>query len=252
MNKIFIVGAGPGDPELLTVKGMRLLQEAEIVIYAGSLVNPVVLKFARKDAELYDSAGMVLEEIVKLMIDSLKAGKRVVRLASGDPALFGALGEMTDPVVEAGLEFEIVPGVSSFLAGAAVLKRELTVPEVAQTVILTRCEGRTPMPGLEQLKNLASHQTTLIIFLSVQLSRKVEAELLEAYPPDTPIAIVYRASWPDETVIRGNLINLHQLVKDSQITKSALIYVGKFLASQGTRSKLYDSSFSHSYRKASS
>jgi precorrin-4/cobalt-precorrin-4 C11-methyltransferase len=249
-NKIYIVGAGPGDPELLTVKGMRLLQEADVIIHAGSLVNPVVLEFARKEAVLYDSAGMVLEEIVRVMIESIQAGKKVVRLASGDPSLFGAIAEMTDPVIEAGLEFEIVPGVSSFLAGAAALKRELTVPEVAQTVILTRCEGRTPMPGLEQLKALALHQTTLIVFLSVQLSSKVEAELLAAYPPDTPVAIVYRASWPDEIVIRGELQNLHKLVRENKITKTALIYVGKFLTAEGTRSKLYDSAFTHSFRKA--
>lgn len=252
MNKIYIVGSGPGDPELMTVKGMRLLQEADIVVHAGSLVNPVVLKYARPDAVLHDSALMVLEEIVKVMLDGVNAGKKVVRLASGDPSIFGTVGEMTGPLLKAGLEFEIVPGVSSSLAGAAVLKRELTVPEVAQTVILTRCEGRTPMPALENLKDLASHQTTMVIFLSVQLAGKVEAELLVAYPPETPIAIVYKASWPDEQVIRGTLENLQSLVREHKITKTALIYVGQFLTAEGTRSRLYDASFTHSFRRASS
>ncbi|HXN07277.1 MAG TPA: precorrin-4 C(11)-methyltransferase [Nitrospiria bacterium] len=252
MNKIYIVGSGPGDPELMTVKGMRLLQEADIVVHAGSLVNPVVLQYARPGAVLHDSALMVLEEIVKVMFDGVEAGKKVVRLASGDPSLFGTVGEMTGPLLKAGLEFEIVPGVSSSLAGAAALKRELTVPEVAQTVILTRCEGRTPMPALENLKDLASHQTTMVIFLSVQLAGKVEAELLAAYPPETPIAVVYKASWPDEKVIRGTLENLQGLVREHKITKTALIYVGKFLTAEGTRSRLYDASFTHSFRKASS
>lgn len=250
-DKIYIVGAGPGDPDLLTVKGMRLLQEADVIIHAGSLVNPILLKFARPDAVLYDSAGMVLEEIVQVMLDSVRAGKKTVRLASGDPCIFGAVGEMTEPIIQAGLAYEIVPGVSSFLAGAAALKRELTVPEVAQTVILTRCEGRTPMPELERLKELGRHRTTLIIFLSVHLASKVQADLLTAYPPETPVAIVYRASWADEKMIRGTLENLQNLVKENKITKTALIYIGNFLESEGTRSKLYDASFTHGYRKAS-
>ncbi|MHB8481643.1 MAG: precorrin-4 C(11)-methyltransferase [Nitrospiria bacterium] len=251
MNKIYIVGAGPGDPDLLTVKGMRLLQEADVIIHAGSLVNPVVLKFARPEAVLYDSSGMVLEEIVQVMLDSVRGGRKVVRLTSGDPCIFGAVGEMTEPVIKAGLAYEIVPGVSSFLAGAAALKRELTVPEVAQTVILTRCEGRTPMPELEQLKELGRHRATLIIFLSVHLAGKVQVDLLSAYPPETPIAIVYRASWDDETIIRGNLKNLQNLVRENKITRTTLIYIGNFLEAEGTRSKLYDASFTHGYRKAS-
>lgn len=251
-NKIYIVGAGPGSPDLLTVRGMRLLQDADVILHAGSLVNPVLLQFARPEAALFDTAGMILEEIVKVMIDSVKTGRKVVRLASGDPSIFGAVREMTEPLIEAGLEFEIIPGVSSFLAGAAAIKKELTVPEVVQTVILTRCEGRTPMPELEQLKALVRHQATLIIFLSVHLSSRVEADLLEAYPPETPIAIVYRVSWPDEQVIRGRLDNLHTLVRENKITKTALIYVGKFLTAEGTRSKLYDATFTHGYRKASS
>jgi precorrin-4/cobalt-precorrin-4 C11-methyltransferase len=250
-GKIYLVGAGPGDPELLTVKGMRLLQEADLILYAGSLVNPVVLQFARPDAALYDSAGMVLEEIVRVLIEAARTGKKVVRLASGDPSLFGAMGEMTEPVLKAGLEFEVVPGVSSFLAGAASLKRELTVPEVSQTVILTRCEGRTSMPDLEKLTELARHRSTMVIFLSAHLAGKIERELLSVYPAETPVAVVYRASWEDEKIVRGRLSELHTLVRENQITKTALIYVGEFLASEGTRSRLYDATFSHGYRKAS-
>ena len=251
MNKVYIVGSGPGDPDLMTVRGMRLLQEADVIVHAGSLVNPVVLKFARQGAVLHDSAGMVLEEIVKVLAEALKAGKKVVRLASGDPSLFGAVGEMAEPLIEAGLDFEIVPGVSSFLAGAASLKRELTVPEVAQTVILTRCEGRTPVPEGEKLKALAAHQATMVIFLSVHLAGKVEEELLSAYPPETPVALVFRASWPDEQVIRGRLDQLKEMVRENKITRTALIFVGKFMEASGTRSKLYDASFTHGYRKGS-
>ena len=250
-GKLYAIGLGPGDPELLTVKGMRLLQEADLILYAGSLVNPVVLQFARPDAALYDSAGMVLEEIVRILIEAARTGKKVVRLASGDPSLFGAMGEMTEPVLKAGLEFEVVPGVSSFLAGAASLKRELTVPEVSQTVILTRCEGRTPMPDLEKLVELARHRSTMVIFLSVHLAGKIERELLSVYPAETPVAVVYLASWEDEKIVRGRLSDLHALIKENQITETALIYVGEFLASKGTRSRLYDATFSHGYRKAS-
>lgn len=250
-GKIYLVGAGPGDPELMTVKGMKLLQEADLIVYAGSLVNPIVLRFARPGAILHDSAGMVLEQIVEILIAAARAGKRVVRLASGDPSLFGAVGEMTEPVRRAGLEFEIVPGVSSFLAGAASLQRELTVPEVSQTVILTRCEGRTPMPDLEKLAELARHRSTMVIFLSAHLAAKIERELLSAYPAETPVAVVYRTSWEDEKIVRGRLGDLHSLIKEYQITKTALIYVGEFLVSEGTRSRLYDPTFSHGYRKAS-
>lgn len=249
-GKIYIVGAGPGDPDLLTVKGMRMLKAADVILYAGSLVNPVVLQFARPDAALYDSAVLVLEEIVQILIEAAQTGKKVVRLASGDPSLFGAMGEMTEPVLKAGLEFEVIPGVSSFLAGTASLKRELTVPEVSQTVILTRCEGRTPMPDLERLTEIAKHRSTMVIFLSAHLAGKIERELLSAYPAETPVAIVYRASWEDEKIVWGRLSELHALIKENQITKTALIYVGQFLVSEGTRSRLYDPTFSHGYRKA--
>lgn len=247
---VHIVGAGPGDPELMTVKSVRLLQEADVVVYAGSLVSPDVLAMLRPETERYDSAVMVLEEIVDVMIRAASSGRRVVRLASGDPGLFGALGEMARPLIDAGLEVEVVPGVSSFLAAAAALGRELTVPEVSQTVVLTRAEGRTPVPPAERLAELARHQTTLVLFLSANLAKQVQADLLAAYPPDTPVAVVYRASWPDERIVSGALGDLAALIRGAGITKTALIFVGRFLTAEGTRSRLYDAAFSHGYRRA--
>ncbi|MFZ5876156.1 MAG: precorrin-4 C(11)-methyltransferase [Nitrospirota bacterium] len=247
---ISIVGAGPGDPELMTIKSVRLLREADVVVYAGSLISPEVLELLRPETQRYDSAIMVLEEIVETMVSAARSGQRVVRLASGDPGIFGALGEMTEPLIAAGLEVEVVPGVSSFLAAAATLGRELTVPEVVQTVILTRAEGRTPMPETERLCELARHQATLVLFLSASLVRQVQADLLTAYPSDTPISVVYRASWPDERVVTGVLSDLTTIVREAGITKTALIFIGRFLNAQGTRSRLYDAVFSHGYRKA--
>ncbi|MBI3606348.1 MAG: precorrin-4 C(11)-methyltransferase [Nitrospirae bacterium] len=250
---VHIVGAGPGDPELMTVKSVRLLQEADVVVYAGSLLSPEVLALLRPETERYDSAVMVLEDIVDVMVRAASSGRRVVRLASGDPGLFGALGEMARPLIEAGLEVEVVPGVSSFLAAAAALGRELTVPEVSQTVVLTRAEGRTPMPPTERLAELARHQATLALFLSANLAKQVQADLLAAYPPDTPVAVVYRASWPDEriVIVSGALADLAALIRGAGITKTALIFVGRFLTAEGTRSRLYDAAFSHGYRQAS-
>lgn len=247
---VHIVGAGPGDPELMTVKSVRLLKEADVVVYAGSLLSPEVLALLRPETERYDSAVMVLEDIVDVMVRAASSGRRVVRLASGDPGLFGALGEMARPLVDVGLEVQVVPGVSSFLAAAASLGRELTVPEISQTVVLTRAEGRTPMPPTERLAELARHQATLVLFLSAHLARQVQADLLAAYPPDTPVAAVYRASWPDERIVSGQLADLAALIRRAGITKTALIFVGRFLTAEGTRSRLYDAAFSHGYRHA--
>lgn len=249
-HPVHIVGAGPGDPELMTVKSVRLLKEADVVVYAGSLLSPEVLALLRPETERYDSAVMVLEEIVDVMVHAASSGRRVVRLASGDPGLFGALGEMARPLIDAGLEVEVVPGVSSFLAAAAALGRELTVPEVSQTVVLTRAAGRTPMPPTERLAELARHQATLVLFLSANLAKQVQADLLAAYPPDTPVAVVYRASWPDERIVSGTLADLAALIRGAGITKTALIFVGRFLTAEGTRSRLYDGAFSHGYRRA--
>jgi len=244
------VGAGPGNPELMTLKGKRLLESADVVLYAGSLVNPIVLEFAKKEVELHDSAKMNLEEISKVLVDSYKAGKSVVRLASGDPSIFGAVEEMGDILKKEEIAFEVVPGVSSFSAAAASLKRELTVPNVVQTIILTRAEGRTAMPPKEKLEDLAKHECTLVLFLSAVLAGSVQEKLLAAYSPKTPIAIVYKASWPDEKIFLGELKDLAQIMRREKITMTALILVGKFLTAQGHKSKLYDSTFSHAFRKA--
>ncbi len=249
-NKIYFVGAGPGHPELITLKGKRLLEQADVIVYAGSLVNPVVLEFARKDAELHDSAKMTLEEIAKVLLDSYKAGKQIVRLASGDPSIFGAVDEMGDVLKQEGICFEVVPGVSSFTAAAASLQRELTVPNLVQTVILTRCEGRTSMPEKEKLEDLARHECTLVLFLSAVLAPSAQKKLLAAYASDTPIAIVYKASWPDEKIFQGRLDRLAEIMRREKITMTALILIGKFLTAQGHKSKLYDKSFSHAFRSA--
>lgn len=245
---VHFVGAGPGDPELLTLKGMRLLQKADLVLYAGSLVHPDLLSHVRPGAELLDTSGMVLETILQTMAEAASRGRRVVRLASGDPTLFGALTEMIDPLIAAGIDVEVVPGVSSFLAAAARLGRELTVPEAAQTVILTRAEGRTPVPPSERLSELARHRATMAIFLSAHLGKEVEVELLKAYPPETPVAVVYRATWPDERRVEGRLGDLSRLIREAGVTKSALILVGPFLKASGTRSRLYSPDFHHGFR----
>lgn len=250
-KKIYFVGAGPGDPKLLTLRGKELLEVADIVVYAGSLVNAKILSYAKKDALFYDSAKMTLEEIIKVMSDSFKEGKCVVRLASGDPSIFGAVDEMDELLKKEDVEIEMVPGVSSFLAAASSLKRSLTVPDIAQTIILTRAEGRTKMPEGEKLEDLAKHGSTLVLFLSAVLAKSVQEKLLTAYRSDTPIAIVYKTSCPDEKIFHGRLDELANLMRKEKITMTALIFVGPFLTAKGHRSKLYDASFSHAFRRAS-
>jgi len=247
---VYFVGAGPGDPELITVKGQRLLQRADLVLYAGSLVNPALLQVVRKGVPCIDTAGLTLEEIVEFIKDGVNAGKLVVRLHSGDPALYGALQEQLDLLEEAGVPYEIVPGVSSFLAAAALLGRELTVPGGTQTVILTRQEGRTPVPAAESLPELARHRATICLFLSVHLLSEVVRGLKAGYPQETPVAVVERASWPDARVILGTLGDIEQRAEAAGIRRTALIFVGDFLAVKGRRSLLYDPGFSHGFRGA--
>ncbi len=250
-NKIYFVGAGPGDPKLLTIKGKELLERADVIVYAGSLVSSEVLSYAKKESLLYDSAKMTLEEIIKVLSESFKEGKCVVRLASGDPSIFGAVDEMNELLKKDDVEIEMVPGVSSFLAAASALTRSLTVPDLAQTIILTRAEGRTKMPDGEKLEDLAKHGSTLILFLSAVLAKSVQEKLLTAYSPETPIAIVYKASCPDEKIFHGKLDELANIMREEKITMTALIFVGQFLTAEGHRSKLYDASFSHAFRRAS-
>jgi len=243
--RVYFIGAGPGDPELLTIRAKNIIKRADVIIYADSLVNPEVCSFAPERAEIYKSASLTLEETTKIILNAVKQGKVVARLQSGDPSIYGAIQEQMAVLDEKGIEYEIIPGVSSLFAAAAALKTELTVPELSQTVIITRMEGKTPVPALENLKNLAQHQASMAIFLSASLIEKVVAELLAGgYPPETPAAVVYRASWQDEVVLRTNLKKLVESVKASGIRKQALILVGAFLSSKKkTRSRLYNRSF---------
>ena len=246
---VSFIGAGPGDPELLTIKGKRLIDSADIIIYAGSLVNPKVLADAKKDARIFNSAGMTLEEVLDVMQKGEAAGKKVVRIHTGDPAIYGAHREQMDALDRMGISYEVIPGVSSFLATAAALKKEYTLPGVSQTVILTRMEGRTPMPEGEKLLDLARHRATMVIFLSVGMLEEMCATLRQAYRPDTPAAVVYKASWEDEKIVRGTLTDLPQKVKESGIRKTALTVVGDFLGDDYELSRLYDKTFTHEFRK---
>ena len=247
-HPVVFLGAGPGDPELLTLKGRRLLDTADLVVYAGSLVNPALLEGIR--AACHDSAALDLEAIMTLLADGYQRGLRTVRLHTGDPAVYGAIREQMQWFDARAIPYEVVPGVSSVFAAAAALRTELTVPEVTQTVILTRQAGRTPVPERESLARLAAAQATMCIFLSVSMMGRVVEDLRAGgYPVDTPIAVVERASWPDERIVRGTLANIAARVADSGIRKTAMIVVGPALSADSrVASKLYDAAFSHEYR----
>lgn len=251
MEKIYFVGAGPGDKELITLKGYKLLSKADIVIYAGSLVNPELLDYCRKDCLLYDSATMSLEEIIEVMSEGASQDKLVVRLQTGDISIYGSIREQAEELKKLNIEYESVAGVSSFLGAAASLGIEYTVPEISQSLIITRMEGRTPVPELEKLELFAKHKTSMAIFLSVQGIEKVVEKLLEGgYSESTPVAVVYKATWRDEKTVSGSLSDIVAKVKSEGIKKTALILVGDFLGDEYNYSKLYDKSFSHEYRKA--
>jgi len=252
MAKAYFVGAGPGDPDLITLKGRRLLDSAQVVIYAGSLVNPALLEGIK--AEIHDSAGMDLDETTEVIRQTVEGGGDIVRLHTGDLSFYSAITEQIHRLKALGIEYEIIPGVSSLAAGSAALDTELTIPEVTQTVIVTRQAGRTPVPDAEALHLLAKHQCTLVIFLSVGMMDKVVEELrLGGYDDSTPVTVVEKASWPDERVVSGTLADIAGRVADSGITKTALIYVGRAVAAGASRvgaeSKLYDRDFRHGYRK---
>lgn len=252
MSQVYIIGAGPGDPELITRKGWRLVSEADVVIYAGSLVNPAILEACKAGCEIHNSASMNLDEVLAVMKKAAGEGKTVVRLHTGDPAIYGAIQEQMDGLAEAGITYEVVPGVSSFLATAAALKQEYTLPNVSQTVIITRLEGRTPMPSKEKLAMLASHGATMCIFLSVQMLDKVVEELISggSYTADTPVAIVVKASWPDQRILRGTLGTIAGEVSQEGVLRQAMIVVGDVLKGEYELSRLYDKGFSHMYRSA--
>ena len=253
MTQVYFIGAGPGDPELITLKGKRILEQADVVIYAGSLVNPEVLKFCKEGTEIHNSAKMNLDEVLEVTKKAVKEGRLVARVHTGDPAIYGAIQEQMDALRPEGIEFEVIPGVSSFLATAAALKQEYTLPGISQTVIITRLEGRTPMPKKEQLAHLASHQATMCIFLSVQmLDSVIENLTLGGYSIDTPVAIVVRASWPDQKILRGTLGTIAEIVKKEGVLRQAMIVVGRVLDADYELSKLYDRGFSHMFRDAKS
>lgn len=247
---IFFIGAGPGDPDLITVKGKRILEEADTIIFAGSLVNETLLKSAKADCKIYNSAKMTLEDVIKVMEDEEAKGKNTARLHTGDPSIFGAIREQMDILDRRDINYEVVPGVSSFFAAAAALKKEYTLPGVTQTVILTRAEGRTEVPAKESIEALASHNATMVIFLSVQMIEELVKKLKTGYADNTPIAVVYKASWPEQKIVKGTLENISSLVKLEGISKTALVVVGNFLGDDYELSKLYDKNFSHEFRSA--
>ena len=245
---VHFVGAGSGAADLITVRGKTLLENADIIIYAGSLVNPDLLKYAKGDTKIYNSATMTLDEVVDIM----KQGdtKTIVRLHTGDPSIYGAIREQMDALDGLGIEYDICPGVSSFCGAAAALKAEYTLPQVSQTVIITRMEGRTPVPEKEKIRLLAAHDATMVIFLSAGKTKELSEELIKGgYAPDTPAAIIYKATWPDEKIMRCTVGTLNVTAKENNITKTALITVGNFLGNDYSLSKLYDKTFSTEYRK---
>jgi len=248
--KVIFVGAGPGDPELLTLKAARLLSSCRCCVYAGSLVSPEVLSLLPADSEKHDSARMTLEETTAVCRRAQEANIDVVRLHTGDPSIYGAIREQMIELDKLGIAYEVVPGVSSFQAAAAALKTELTAPEVSQTIILTRTAGRTPVPAEQDLEQIARTHATLCIFLSVQNMGEVAQTLARHYGDDCPIAVVYRASWPDEKIVRGTLADIAGLVAAQGISKTAMIVVGRALERTGAVSQLYSGQFSHGYRKA--
>ena len=247
---IHFVGAGPGAPDLITVRGAKLLAEADLVLYAGSLVNPALLEGCRAGCTVRDTASMTLEEVLAAMEAAEQRGETTVRLHTGDPSLYGAIREQMDALDERGIPYDVTPGVSAFSGAAAALAAEYTLPGVSQSVIITRMAGRTPVPEGEELHKLASHGSTMVLFLSTGLLEQVERELMEGgYSPDTPAAIVYKATWPEERVYRCTVSTLAATAREHQITKTALITVGGFLGNHYERSKLYDPDFTHGCRK---
>jgi len=255
MGKVWFVGAGPGDPELITVKGRGLIEKADAILFAGSLVSKATTRWAKSSCQIQDSKGMDLEAIVSWLIEQAQNNRTVIRLQTGDPGLYGALIEMVQPLDEAGIEVGVVPGVSSAMASAAAGVESLTLPEVTQTVILTRVEGRTPMPTGESLPELAQHHCTLCLFLSITLLKKVQADLLAAgWSEQAPILVVHKASWPDEEkIIRGTLADIEDKCRAEKVNSQAMIIVSPTIGARHwpelKKSKLYDKGFSHRFRK---
>lgn len=247
---VHFVGAGSGAVDLITVRGKRLVDSADVVIYAGSLVNPEILESCKEGCEIYNSAKMTLEEVIAVMEQSEADGKLTVRLHTGDPCLYGAIREQMDLLEERGIQYQVCPGVSSFCGAAAALRAEYTLPGVSQSVVITRMEGRTPVPEKEKMEMWAKHQSTMVIFLSMGLLNQLQARLMEGgYDKDTPAAIVYKATWPEETVFPCTVSTIEETAKANNIVKTALVVVGNVLNSSYERSKLYDPGFTTKFRK---
>lgn len=249
---VYFIGAGPGDVDLITVKGRRLLEAADVVIYAGSLVWDEHLKYCRKECESYNSASMTLEEVIEVMLKAEAAGKTVVRLHTGDPTIYGAIREQIDCLQKHDLNYEVIPGVSSFTASCAAIKREFTLPGVSQTVIITRIEGKTPVPEAESLELLAAHKCSMAIFLSVQDIEKVVEKLVKGYGSyDVPVAVVYKATWPEQKLIYGTLEDIAEKVRNEGVGNFSQILVGGFIEGDYQRSLLYHPEFTHAFREGS-
>ena len=249
---IHFVGAGSGAPDLITIRGKNYLEQADVIIYAGSLVNPALLDYAKPGCEIFNSATMTLEEVIAQMERAEKENKMTVRLHTGDPCLYGAIREQMDRLKERKIDFDVCPGVSSFCGAAAALEAEYTLPNVSQSVIITRMAGRTPVPERESIRSFAAHGATMVIFLSTGLLRELSAELMAGgYAPDTPAAIVYKATWPDEKVMRCTVADLHDTAERNHVRKTALIVVGHCLGSDYDLSRLYAADFTTEFREAS-
>ncbi len=249
---VHFVGAGSGAVDLITVRGAKLLGEADVVIYAGSLVNPDLLQYCKKDCEIHNSAEMTLEQVIEVIKAAEAAGKTTVRLHTGDSSIYGAVREQFDELIQLGIDYDVCPGVSSFCGAASSLKTEYTLPDVSQTVIITRTAGRTPVPERESIRSLAAHQSTMVLFLSTKLTDKLQTELLEGgYPSNTPVAVVYKATWPDEKIFRCTVDTLHKTVTENGLTKTSLIIVGNCMGDKYLRSMLYHPEFTTEYREAS-
>jgi len=251
--KVYFVGCGPGDPDLITVKAKKLIQKADVVVYSGSLIPSEILKMCKK-ARRYDAAKLVREEIFDLLKKNAKKGKKVVRLHDGDPSIYGAIREQMDNLYKEKIDSVIVPGVTSFLASAAALGAQLTLPGVTQTMIISRAEKRTKVPKREKISELAKHKATMIFYLSIHLLANIVKEALDGgYTKSTPVGVVYRASWNDEKIITGTLETITKKVRDQKITRTAIIIIGDVIKPKSYEySKLYDKTFSHGFRKVKS
>ncbi len=249
---VYFVGAGPGATDLITVRGQKLLSEADVIIYAGSLVNPELLNEAKQECQIYNSAHMTLEEVVEVIVKAEASELMTVRLHTGDPSIYGAIREQMDLLDEKGISYEVCPGVSAFCGAAAALKMEYTLPDISQSVVITRMAGRTPVPEREKISSFAKHKTTMVLFLSTGLLKELSQELVAGgYGKDTPAAIVYKATWPEEESYICTVETLEETARIHGITKTTLVIVGEVVGQKGyDRSKLYDPGFSTEFRQA--